>query len=228
MTELEVNFGKGRWQILSVNVGTSSALIGRAAKITLNNLGTYINTWNYKVWHYVLLQEQQQTWKCNTSKKPVSPGGLTGGCLYVETDHWLKFSPNSHPWLHTTASAIQHKQTWAAVGRVSQGAAAAEPQQSQAPSRLTVPIRVSCIAFTGCAELQTSFSRLTATFQTMTASLKLAQVCSTLCCSQMQRYKQICCVWESADWSVQFWNTSKHPISVHTGQNHSQFWHSCE
>lgn len=45
MTELvQANFGEERWQILPVNVGTSSALISRAAKITLNNLGTHINT----------------------------------------------------------------------------------------------------------------------------------------------------------------------------------------
>lgn len=113
-------------------------------------------------------------------------------------------------------------------GHSSSWATAAEPQQSWAPSTLTVLIRVSHIGFTGCAELQTSFSRLMATFQTMTASLKLAQVCSTFCCGHVQRYKQICCVWESAEWSVQFQNTSEHPISAHTGQNHSHFWHSCE
>lgn len=45
MTELiQANFGKERWQILPVNVGTSSALISKATKITLKNLGTHVNT----------------------------------------------------------------------------------------------------------------------------------------------------------------------------------------
>jgi len=45
MTELrQANFGEERWQILLVNGGTSSALISRAAKITLNNLGMHIST----------------------------------------------------------------------------------------------------------------------------------------------------------------------------------------
>lgn len=133
------------------------------------------------------------------------------------------------PCLHTTASAVQHEHTWAAGERVARGtAAAAEPQQYGAPSRLTVLIQVSYTGFTGCVEFQTSFSRLTDTFPSMTASLMLAQVCSTLCCRQLHRYKQIFCVWARAEWSVQFCNTSEHPIAaIHTGQCHSHFWHFC-
>lgn len=123
-----------------------------------------------------------------------------------------QIQPKLNPCLHTTASAVQHEHTWAAGERVARGtAAAAEPQQSGVPSRLTVPIPVSYAGFTGCAEFQTYFSRLTGTFPSMTASLTLAQVCSTLCCRQLQRYKQICCVWARTEWSVQFCNI---PLSI--------------
>lgn len=77
--------------------------------------------------------------------------------------------------------------------RVSQGTATAGPQQSRAPSKLSAQIWVPHTGFTGSTELQTSFSKLIAAFQTMTTSVQLAGLYSTTLQSDWEIQAHLLC-----------------------------------